>query len=242
MHKRFRIFAGPNGSGKSTIKSIVEEKVQLGTYVNADEIKVLLSKTHSLDFSTYNITISPNHFIKSLRESTWAERIENIDDIISSIHFVSNKIVMDSSKAIEDYFVSFIASYMWDRLLETSSKFTVETVMSHESKLQFIERAKSAGFKVYMYFVSLASPSLNKHRVQTRVSQGGHGVAEEKIEQRYYRTMENLLPALRLVDNAYLFDNSAGEPKLFAIKEGGTLSIQDKYSPKWFDTYVIDRL
>ena len=40
MSKRVRIFAGPNGSGKSTIKSIVEDKVNLGTYVNADEIKV----------------------------------------------------------------------------------------------------------------------------------------------------------------------------------------------------------
>ena len=50
MHKRVRIFAGPNGSGKSTIKTIVEEKVKLGTYVNADEIKVLLSRHRSLDW------------------------------------------------------------------------------------------------------------------------------------------------------------------------------------------------
>ena len=69
MQKRVRIFAGPNGSGKSTIKSIVEEKVHLGTYINADEIKVQLTKHHILDFSLYNLTLRKNHFINTLRNS-----------------------------------------------------------------------------------------------------------------------------------------------------------------------------
>ena len=70
MQKRVRIFAGPNGSGKSTIKSIVEEKVHLGTYINADEIKVQLTKHHILDFSLYNLTLRKNHFINTLRNSS----------------------------------------------------------------------------------------------------------------------------------------------------------------------------
>ena len=53
--KRLRIFAGPNGSGKSTIKNIVSNYVKLGTYVNADEIKVELTNKHCLDFSDYEI-------------------------------------------------------------------------------------------------------------------------------------------------------------------------------------------
>ena len=44
VKKRLRIFAGPNGSGKSTITKIVLDYVHLGTYVNADELKVILSK------------------------------------------------------------------------------------------------------------------------------------------------------------------------------------------------------
>lgn len=56
--KRLRIFAGPNGSGKSTIKNIVSNYVKLGTYVNADEIKVELTNKHCLDFSDYEVDIN----------------------------------------------------------------------------------------------------------------------------------------------------------------------------------------
>lgn len=88
--------------------------------------------------------------------------------------------------------------------------------------------------------MSLADPELNKHRVQTRVSQGGHPVDENKIKQRYYRTMNNLYEALKIADEAYLFDNSAGEPNLFATKKHGIISVKSEYIPKWFATCVVD--
>ena len=48
-----RVFAGPNGSGKTTIfKGILNEsKVNLGIYVNADEIEETLRKNSSIVFS-----------------------------------------------------------------------------------------------------------------------------------------------------------------------------------------------
>ena len=51
--KRMRVFAGPNGSGKTTIfKGILSEnKVQLGVYVNADEIEQVLRESKALPFS-----------------------------------------------------------------------------------------------------------------------------------------------------------------------------------------------
>ena len=114
--------------------------------------------------------------------------------------------------------------------------------MSHPSKLEFMKRAKEKGFKVFLYFVSLRDPQLNKLRVRTRVSQGGHAVDEQKIEERYKRTMGLLFDALKIADNAYLFDNSAGEPNMFAIKEDGVITIQGKYVPAWFITYVTNKV
>ena len=67
--KRLRLFAGPNGSGKSTIKNIVSNYVKLGTYVNADEIKVELTNKHCLDFSDYEVDINKKEFIESLQSS-----------------------------------------------------------------------------------------------------------------------------------------------------------------------------
>lgn len=242
MRKRVRIFAGPNGSGKSTIKGIVEDKVNLGTYVNADEIKVALSKDRHLDFSQYGVSLQEDRFVGALRRSTWANRMKDVEYAISQLRFENDVLLIADSYELEDYFVSFIASYLWDRLLEVSDKFTVETVMSHPSKLDFISQAKEKGFKVYLYFVSLVDPALNIHRVKTRVLAGGHDVDPDRIEQRYYRTMDNLLPALRLVDEAYLFDNSSSEAKMFAVKKDRVLEIQGEFIPKWFFTYVTDKL
>lgn len=242
MRKRVRIFAGPNGSGKSTIKGIVEDKVNLGTYVNADEIKVTLSKDRCLDFSLYGVSLHGDRFVDTLRGSTWAGRMKDVEYTISQLYFENDVIKITDSYELEDYFVSFIASYIWDELLESSNKFTVETVMSHPSKLEFIKRAKEKGFKVYLYFVTLADPALNKHRVKTRVQEGGHDVDENKIVNRYYRTMEYLLPALRLVDEAYLFDNSKREAKMFAVKKDRVLEIQGEFIPRWFSMYVTDKL
>ena len=241
-YKRLGIFAGPNGSGKSTITKIVMDHAKLGTYVNADEIKVIFSKTRFLNLSVYNVSLDRDNFLDSLFLSSLSSRIEDIEKTLDNVDFQGDKIVLAKEYQIEDYFVSFVTSYIWNQLLESSKKFTIETVMSHPSKLDFMRLAKEKGFKVYLYFVSLADPALNKHRVQTRVAQGGHPVDEKKIDQRYYRSMQNLFEALKIADSAYLFDNSASEPDLFAIKEEGVLSIESDYIPKWFETYVINAI
>ena len=53
--KRLRIFAGPNGSGKSTITNIVLDYVHLGTYVNADDIKVILSEKRFPELNKHRV-------------------------------------------------------------------------------------------------------------------------------------------------------------------------------------------
>lgn len=239
-HKRLRVFAGPNGSGKSTITQVVLDYAHLGVYVNADELKKVFQREGKLDFSVYAVKLNHKCFVEELRNSSLASKIDNIDTTLSNVMFKGNLVILKDGYEVEDYFVSYITAYIWKELLKTSDKFTIETVMSHPSKLDFMRQAQEAGFKVYLYFVSLADPELNKHRVLTRVAQGGHPVDEDKISQRYYRTMDNLYKALKIADKAYIFDNSAGEPNLFATKENGVLSIKSEYIPKWFATYVID--
>ena len=241
VKKRLRVFAGPNGSGKSTITNIVVDYAHLGTYVNADEIKVILSRDKFLDFTSYGIHLNEEKFKSELLSSTLSTKIDDIRCTLSNLKFEDDKLILKERYEIEDYFVSFITAFIWNELLDYSKKFTIETVMSHTSKLDFMMKAKEKGFKVYLYFVALADPELNIHRVKTRVAQGGHPVAEEKITQRYYRTMSNLYNALKIADSAFLFDNSAGEPNLFAVKNHDQLDVLSEYVPKWFETYFIDK-
>lgn len=234
--KRVRIFAGPNGSGKSTLKGLIESLVNVGVYVNADEITESLKNDLRIDFSEYGLNVAESHFEEEY--SKWTIPTKRKWWI-----FKDNGITVTNQEMVEDYFAAFLADYVRNSLLGTVDVFSFETVMSHPSKLEFITKAKQAGYKVYLYFISLPDPNLNVLRIETRVKSGGHNVESTKVRSRYYRTMDSLYEAIRLVDSAYLFDNSQTKPQFFARKENGLLAVvgDGEYVPMWYKTYVLDK-
>jgi len=156
---------------------------------------------------------------------------------------MNNFLFLDNVALKDNLLPLFLADYIRSILLNTCDKFTFETVMSHPSKLDFIRLAKSLGFRIYLYFVSLEDPIMNIARVEARVRQGGHDVPKEKIVNRYERTMNLLLDAIKLVDRAYLFDNSSTHPILFATSQHDEISmVNEEFAPDWFRKYVIDKL
>ena len=71
----------------------------------------------------------------------------------------------------------------------------------------------------------------------------GHPVPEEKIIKRYYRTMDLLLDAIKLVDKAYFFDNSTSNSVLFGIYKDFEINITEpEFMPQWFRNYVLNKL
>lgn len=235
MAKRLRIFAGPNGSGKSTLKEVISPQFKIGTYVNADEIMVTMRNTSRLDFSDYNLVVTDKDF--EAEYDRWP--IPTNRDLW---FFENNGITVKDNAQVEDYFVSFLADFVRNSLLGVADRFSFETVMSHPSKLDFIKRAKESGYKVYLYFVALPDPELNLLRVKSRVMAGGHNVDPQKVVDRYKRTMDLLAEAVRMVDNAYFFDNSSSEPLLFAQKENGELKTEGTIIPRWYQIYVLDKM
>lgn len=235
MAKRLRIFAGPNGSGKSTLKEVISPQFKIGTYVNADEIMVTMRNTSRLDFSDYNLVVTDKDF--EAEYDRWP--IPTNRDLW---FFENNGITIKDNAQVEDYFVSFLADFVRNSLLGVADRFSFETVMSHPSKLDFIKRAKESGYKVYLYFVALPDPELNLLRVKSRVMAGGHNVDPQKVVDRYKRTMDLLAEAVRIVDNAYFFDNSSSEPQLFAQKENGELKTEGTIIPRWYQIYVLDKM
>ncbi|MCR5471080.1 MAG: hypothetical protein K6F22_09060 [Prevotella sp.] len=75
--KRLRIFAGPNGSGKSTITKIVLDYAHLATYVNADDIKVILSEKRYIDFTSYDIHLNEEKFKKAFLQSIFLNGLKH---------------------------------------------------------------------------------------------------------------------------------------------------------------------
>jgi len=98
-----------------------------------------------------------------------------------------------------------------------------ETVLSMPDKINFIERAKQAGFFVRLFFVGTDNPSINAKRVALRVMEGGHDVPISKIISRYTRSLANCSVAARVADPAYIYDNSVDNAParlLFRTSEG----------------------
>jgi predicted ABC-type ATPase len=76
---------------------------------------------------------------------------------------------------------------------------------------------------VVMVFIRIDSPETSKQRVAMRVLQGGHDVPDEKLRDRFKRTLVNLERAIKALPVVILFDNTnlARPFQLEAVYERG---------------------
>ncbi len=111
-----------------------------------------------------------------------------------------------------------------------------ETVMSAPDKVDFILRAKEAGFFVRLFFVSTNSPIINAKRVASRVLNGGHDVPISKIISRYDKSIANCIALAPYVDRLYVYDNSIDDVDarlLFRLSEGVLAKRYAEEVPAW---------
>jgi predicted ABC-type ATPase len=239
--KRMRVFAGPNGSGKTTIfKGILtENKVNLGVYVNADEIEAQLNLNSPIDFNPYQIIVTHDQIQDFFKNSSFSPLKRNEPDLYKKISIENNSFTTDA--VIDSYIAADLAEFIRQQLLETGISFTYETVMSHPGKIDFLTKAKQKGFKVYLYYVATEDPEININRVQLRIAQDGHAVAEETIRNRYYKSLHNLKNAVKQTDRAYIFDNSETQATLVAeINDGTDVTMNDAVDiPNWVADYLF---
>jgi predicted ABC-type ATPase len=161
----------------------------------------------------------------------------------NSYNVTGNSIQLLNAEYV-DQVAQLIARFLREEMLRLKRRFSFETVFSHHSNLDIMERAKNAGYKVYLYFVSTESPEINIYRVKLRVLKDGHNVPENKIRKRYYKSLRLMYPAADLCHQAFFFDNS----KMYAaftlvghFKRTGNSKNWDKIPAKniskWFRKY-----
>jgi predicted ABC-type ATPase len=138
-----------------------------------------------------------------LRQDHWSDGVEylNPDDIARDRFgdWNSPEAVLQAAQ---------FASARREELLAQGQGIAFETVFSAPDKLDFLIRARRAGYFSRIFFVSTSDPRINASRVAGRVIQGGHSVPIEKIVSRYTRSMANLRAAFELADRVYVYDNS----------------------------------
>lgn len=238
--QRMRIFAGPNGSGKTTIIKSLQAEIPFGVYVNADDIESLLRESKVLLFNTFQLTVSEDLLQTFFKKSQFAPVRRNEPDLWSKLSVKEN--VLHITTKSDSYLAADLAEFIRQQLLLNDISFTYETVMSHESKIAFIQQAKEKGYRVYLYFIATEDPEINISRVNVRVAQQGHHVAPEIIRNRYYKSLQQLKQAVKKTNRAFIWDNSGAASLLIAeITEGEDVKIIDTDKvPNWFVKYLVD--
>lgn len=127
-----------------------------------------------------------------------------------------------------------IAAQLRESYLRRGMSFSIETVGSREDKLDFLGKAKAAGYIIHIVFVTTCSPEINKERVRMRVSMGGHDVPDDKIVSRYMRTMTLLPRYVEVADEFVAYDNSRPNPVLvFSKRNGKSMILKDPTLIPW---------
>lgn len=231
------MFAGPNGSGKSCFNNIVNKK-WLGVYVNADDIEKQLREDAGIKLVDFKVELDDSTFLEGFKAVC-----EKREKKLPSIKCV-NGLVSVKKKDLNSYYAAMIAELMRFYFLQERISFTFETVMSHASKVAFLQHAKEKGFRTYLYFIATEDPKINIARVAKRVLKGGHDVPEDKIISRYYRAIKLLSKALMVVDRGYVFDNSGDseewviETMNVAEEERTRLEFKSNYLPHWMESVI----
>lgn len=123
-----------------------------------------------------------------------------------------------------------------EKCLNEKKSFVFETVLSAKDKIDFLIKAKEAGFFIRIFFIGTNHPSINAARIANRVLEGGHDVPITKIVSRYTKSMLQARIAGILSDRFYVYDNSVedADPKiLFRLSDGKLVKKYEKDIPDW---------
>jgi len=241
---RLRMFAGPNGSGKSTLKSVIPAEF-LGVYLNPDEIESKIRQYGILSVTEFGVIPAADIDIRvySLFNQSKFLRDVGLSAEAAKIRVTSGQIDFCDVE-VNSYFASVAADFLRQELLKQKVSFTLETVMSSPDKVRLLQQAQQLGYRTYLYFIATDDPSINISRVRNRVRRGGHAVPEDKIVQRYHRSLDLLIDAIRYSNRSYVFDNSGHDQErtwLAEITDGVSLEIKVDQLPAWFTKAVLDK-
>ncbi len=115
-------------------------------------------------------------------------------------------------------------------LLDKGETFAFETTLSTRSYTNLVHSAQARGYEVILLFLVLESVDLAMHRVDSRVSEGGHNIPKDVIQRRFHAGLKNLFELyLSIVDRWILVDNSKTPFEYIAQGYQGEVFILNNY-------------
>lgn len=103
------------------------------------------------------------------------------------------------------------------RIRERQETFAFETTLASRSYAQSLAKARRAGYRVGLLFLSLPSVEAALERVARRVKSGGHHIPEDVIRRRFERGLRNFFCLYQSLADRWIFsDNGGRRTKLLA--------------------------
>jgi len=212
--------------------------------LNSDEIEQGIRDRGFLDFAQHGVAANGPEVLQFFRDSNFLAKA-GLTSATHDLRFSNGQLEFGRVE-VNSYMASVAVDFLSQKLLAQKTSFTLETVMSHPSKVSLLARAQMAGYRTYLYFIATDDPAINISRVRNRVKLGGHAVPEDRIVQRYHRSLGLLTEAIRHTHRAYIFDNSGDNADrrhtwLAEITDGRTLELKTDLIPAWFKGAVLDQ-
>lgn len=133
-------------------------------------------------------------------------------------------------------------SELREQCLNEKKSFVFESVFSAQDKIDFVIRAKQAGFFIRIFFISTSNPTINASRIAKRVMEGGHDVPIAKIISRYNKSIQNCKTVASIIDRLYVYDNSIDDVDarpLFRLSEGVLAKQYTEDIPDWAQNILL---
>lgn len=147
---------------------LADHQVNLGVYVNADDIEASLNTCGQIDFSTFRVQLGTNDVQGFFKKSRFSPVKRGEPDLWQKLNVVNNVLLVNAT--IDSYLAVDIAEMLRQKLLSETLSFTYETVMSHPSKIDFMRLAREQVYKVYLYYITTQDPEININRVSVRIA------------------------------------------------------------------------
>ena len=133
------------------------------------------------------------------------------------IHFVNADLIASGLSPLRPELAALAGGRVFlaelDRLAKERQNFAFETTLSGQVYVTRLRRWKSAGYRIEIVFLRLASPQIALKRIAARVKQGGHHVPPADVLRRFERGWQNFCKIYRsLADTWIIFDNSGIRP------------------------------
>lgn len=156
----------------------------------------------------------------------------SIDDIVKQIGSWQDPVLQIRAAKLA---ISQIADCISQRV-----SFHHETTLPGKIVHKQLERSRTSGYRILMYYVGIDGIQTAIDRVHRRMELGGHGIDDKVITQRYKSMPANLRRILPLCDEAYFYDNTVRFRQI-AIHRGGEILDEDPILPEWYMSIFTER-